>query len=88
MHSIPTQQIKNIELSVFAISCETFCVKFIQYWGVARIFQRGGGVTLGQTLLSWRFLPRNIKGCFLKIGLLRGGGVTGTPGPPLATPLQ
>ena len=25
------------------------------YRGVARIFHRGGGVTMGQTLSSWRF---------------------------------
>ena len=31
------------------------------------------------------FSPQNIIGCFLKKGLQRGGGgVTGTPGPPLA----
>ena len=28
------------------------------------------------------FLPRNIVGCLLKKGLQKGGGVTGTPGPP------
>ena len=33
------------------------------------------------------FSPRNIVGCFLKKRLTKGGGITGTSGPPLATPL-
>ena len=36
-------------------------------------------------IIIMAFSPRNIIGCFLKKGLQRG--VTGTPGPPLATPL-
>ena len=40
------------------------------------------------TILSWRFRHLNIVGCFLKRRPTKGGGgVTGTPGPPLATPL-
>ena len=38
---------------------------------------RGGGVTLCQTLSV---------GCFLKKRLTKGGGVTGTPGPPSLRP--
>ena len=34
------------------------------------------------------FSPRNIVVCLLKKGLQRGGGVTGTPGPPLVMPLH
>ena len=36
-------------------------------------------------IIVMAFLPRNIVSCLLKKGLQRG--VTGTPGPPLATPL-
>ena len=40
-------------------------------------------------ILSWRFRHLNIVGCLLKRRSTKGGGggVTGTPGPPLATPL-
>ena len=39
-------------------------------------------------ILSWRFRHLNIVGCLLKRRPTKGGGgVTGTPGPPLATPL-
>ena len=38
-------------------------------------------------IIVMAFSPRNIVGCFLKKRLTKGGGVTGTPGPPLATPL-
>ena len=42
--------------------------------GVARIFQRGGGgVTLGQTISSWRFRHGNIVGCLLKKKAYKGG---------------
>ena len=55
--------------------------------GVARIFQRGGHTL--SNIIVMAFSPRNIVGCLLKKGLQRGGGgVTGTPGPPLATPLM
>ena len=36
-------------------------------------------------ILSWRFRHLNIVGCLLKRRPIKGGGVTGTPGPPLAT---
>ena len=39
-------------------------------------------------ILSWRFRHPNIVGCLLKRRPTKGGGVTGTPGPPLATPLS
>ena len=59
--------------------------------GVARIFQRGGGggVTLYQTLSSWRFRHGILWVVCLKIkGLQSGGhGHPRTP-PPLATPLR
>ena len=39
-------------------------------------------------ILSWRFCHLNIVGCLLNRRPTKGGGgVTGTPGPPLATPL-
>jgi len=38
-------------------------------------------------ILSWRFRHLNIAGCLLKRRPTKGVGVTGTPGPPLATPL-
>ena len=39
-------------------------------------------------ILSWRFRHLNIVDCLLKRRPSKGGGgVTGTPGPPLATPL-
>ena len=55
--------------------------------GVGRIFQRGGH-TLSNRGYS-RFRNLNIVGCLSKKRLTKGGGggVTGTPGPPLATPL-
>ena len=49
--------------------------------GVARIFQRGGGHT-GSNNIVMAFSPRNIVGCLLRKRLTKGGGVTGTPGPP------
>ena len=48
--------------------------------GVARIFQRGGHT--GSNNIVMAFSPPNIVGCLLKKGLQRGGGVTGTLGPP------
>ena len=33
-------------------------------------------------ILSWRFRHLNIVGCLLKKRPTKGGGVTGTPGPP------
>ena len=38
-------------------------------------------------ILSWRFRQLNIVGCLLKRRPTKGG-VTGTSGPPLATPLM
>ena len=58
--------------------------------GVARIFQRGGH-TVPNRGYSPDFhvsLPP-VVGCLPKTWLTRGGGgVTGTPGPPQATPLS
>ena len=63
--------------------------------GLARIIQRGGGgwgggVTLGQSegthQIVMSFSPPAVR-CLIKKAHKRGGGVTGTPGPPLATPL-
>ena len=51
--------------------------------GVARIFQRGGHTV--SNIIVMAFSPRNIVGCLLKKAYK--GGVTGTPGPPVATPL-
>ena len=34
-------------------------------------------------ILSWLFRYLNIVGCLLKKKAYQGGGVTGTPGPPL-----
>ena len=60
---------------------------FIRYKGVARIFQRGGGgCHTVSNIIVMAFSPRDIIGCFLKKGLQRGGGVTGTPGPPSLLP--
>ena len=59
--------------------------------GVARIFQRGGGVTLCQTdgthQIVMSFLPP-IVGCLLEKSLQKGGGGHGHPRTPLATPLK
>ena len=59
-----------------------------EYRGVARIFQRGGGWGghTGSNNIVMAFLPRNIVGCLLKKRLTKGGGVTGTPGPPQLRP--
>ena len=38
-------------------------------------------------ILLWRFRHLNIVGCLLKRRPTKGRGGTGTPGPPLATPL-
>ena len=54
--------------------------------GVARIFQRGGHTDSYRGYSSDCHL--NIVGCLLTKRLTKGGGVTGTPGPPLATPLS
>ena len=48
-------------------------------------FFKGGGVTLCQTLSSWRFRHGILYGCLLKKAYK--GGVTGTPRPHLVTPL-
>ena len=37
-------------------------------------------------IIVMAFSPRNIVGCLLKKGLQRGGGVTGSPGPPSLRP--
>ena len=50
------------------------------YRGVARIFQSGGHT--GSNNIVMAFSPRNIVGCLLKKKAYKGGGVTGTPGPP------
>ena len=52
--------------------------------GVARIFQRGAHTV--SNIMVMAFSPRNIVGCFLKKRLTKGGGVTGTPGPPSLRP--
>ena len=40
-------------------------------------------------IIVMAFSPRNIVGCLLKKKAYKGGGgVTGTPGAPLATPLK
>ena len=44
-------------------------------------------MALTAKILSWRFRHLNIVGCLLKRRPTKGGGGTGTPGPPLATPL-
>ena len=51
-------------------------------------FKKVGFSTMAFTakILSWRFRRLNIVGCLLKRRPTKGG-VTGTPGPPLATPL-
>ena len=41
----------------------------------------GGGHTVSNIIVM-AFSPRNIVGCFLKKKPYKGGGVTGTPGPP------
>ena len=58
-------------------------------------FKKVGFSTMAFTakILSWRFRHLNIVGCLLKRRPTKGGGgggegVTGTPGPPLATPLK
>ena len=53
--------------------------------GVARIFQRGGHTDSYRGYSTDCHL--NIVGCLLTKWLTKGG-VTGTPGPPLATPLR
>ena len=52
-------------------------------------FKKVGFSTMAFTakILSWRFRHLNIVRCLLKRRPARGGGVTGTPGPPLPTPL-
>ena len=55
--------------------------------GVARIFQRGGGG--GHTvsnIIVMAFSSRNAVGCLLNKRFTKGGGVTGTPGPPSLRP--
>ena len=54
--------------------------------GVARIFQRGGHTDSYRGYSSDCHL--NIVSCLLTRRLTKGGGVTGTPGPPLATPMR
>ena len=70
---------------ILTVVCSSICV--------ARIFQRGGhtvskwGYSFLWTFSSWNvtaFSPP-VLGYLVKKGLQ--GGVTGTPGPPLATPL-
>ena len=54
-----------------------FCfynIKLAIFWGVARIFQKGGGG--GHTVsnnIVMAFSPRNIVGCLLKKSLTKGG---------------
>ena len=52
--------------------------------GVARIFQRGGHTDSYRGYSSDCHL--NIVGCLLTKRLTKGGGVTGTPGPPWLRP--
>ena len=52
-------------------------------------FKKVGFSTMAFTakILSWRFRHLNIVGCLLKRRPTKGGGgFTGTPGPPLASP--
>ena len=52
-------------------------------------FKKVGFSTMAFTakILSWRFRHLNIVGCLLKRRPIKGG-VMGTPGPPLAMPLN
>ena len=55
--------------------------------GRSQDFSKGGGHTVSN-IIAMALLLRNIVGCLVKKGLQRGGGgVTGTPGPLLTTPL-
>ena len=54
--------------------------------GRSQDFSKGGGVTLGQTISSWRFHHGILYVVCLKKGLQRGGH--GHPRTPLATPLM
>ena len=59
----------------------------IMYQGCSQDFSKGrGGCHTVSDIIVMSFSPRNIVGCLLKKRLTEGG-VTGTPGPPLATPL-
>ena len=62
--------------------------EFLSTRGVAKIFQRGGGVTRCPNEVSHQifmsFLP-SVVGCLLKTWLTKGG-ITGTPGPPWLRP--
>ena len=65
-----------------------FTASDLRVQGRSQDFSKGGGGG-GHTvsnIIVMAFSPRNILGCSLKKGLQRG--VTGTPGPPLATPLE
>ena len=67
------------------------CILYIQIiWlptlqGRSQDFSKGGHTV--SNIIVMACSPRNIVDCLLKKDLQRGGGVTGTPGPPLATPL-
>ena len=72
-----------------------YCISFVSLFrDVARIFQRGGHTVskwgyspdchYGQGIVM-AFLPP-VVGCLVKKGLQKGGGVTGTPGPPWLRP--
>ena len=54
--------------------------------GRSQDFLRGSHTA--SNIFVMAFSPRNIVGCFLKKGLQRGGGVTGTPGPPSLRPCK
>ena len=69
----------------YSLSHSLYCSSYDSPRGVARIFQRGGHTE--SIIIVLAFWPRNIVGCLLKKNAYKGG-VTGTPGPPLATPLS
>ena len=52
--------------------------------GRSQDFSKGGHT--GSNNIVMAFSPRNIVGCLLKKRLTKGGGVTGTPGPPSLRP--
>ena len=76
--------VKKPECSFAGIKLHVLADLSVTSMGVARIFQRGGHTVSNRGYSRFRNL--NIVGCLSKKRLTKGG-VTGTPGPPLATPL-
>ena len=74
---------KQILLVNGADDCAVSVFKHLQ--GRSQDFSKGGGGHTGSNNIVMAFSPRNIVGYLLKNAYK--GGVTGTPGPPLATPL-